>query len=153
MSEGYVERVISQQILLLFVEMGMSDPVIWSFAQLKKYPSCSNRCDYLFFRSKYNLNLGVERLYRFIDNERLDKKTISFRHDGGYIKSKAGFLWRSLCSTRGCQIAHAVTRKIWVKLISESASCLLLTHTSRLAKSPLFHSRINVVSLYASQEV
>ena len=32
-------EILPLKILLLFVEMGISDPVFWSFAQLQKYPS------------------------------------------------------------------------------------------------------------------
>ena len=49
MSEGYVERVISQQILLLFVEMEISDRVLWSSAQLKKHSSAVILIDAIFF--------------------------------------------------------------------------------------------------------
>ena len=129
--------------------MGISDPVLWSFAQLKKNPSAVIDA-IIFFLSKHNLTLGVERLYRLIDERTFRQKQLVSVTMA--VKKQAGFLWRPLWSTRGCQIAHSVTRKISVKLV-KSASCLLLTHTSGLAESPLFHSRINLVSFICSQEV
>ena len=119
------------------------------FCSTEKEPFCSNRCHY-FFSLETQSHLRVERLYRFIDERTLRQKQLVSVTMA--VKKQAGFLWRPLWSTRGCQIAHSVTRKISVKLI-KSASCLLLTHTSGLAESPLFHSRINLDSFICSQEV
>lgn len=104
LSEGHEERIISQQILLY-----------------------SGVIDAVFFLSRHAIIdiLGVERLYRFIDVRTVCQKQVSVprsrlhKKQGGWqngkVKGKAGCRWRSLCSTRGCQISHAVTRKIPVK--------------------------------------
>ena len=55
--------------------MGISDPLLWSFAQLKKNPSAVIDA-IIFFLSKHNLTLGVERLYRFIDERTFRQKQL-----------------------------------------------------------------------------
>ena len=68
--------------------MGISDPVLWSFAQLKKNPSAVIDA-IIFFLSKHNLTLGVERLYRFIDERTFRQKhlvsvTMAVKKTGGF---------------------------------------------------------------------
>ena len=46
MLEGFEERVM---MILIFIEIEISDPVLWSFAQMKKIPF-SIRCDSFFSR-------------------------------------------------------------------------------------------------------
>ena len=83
--------------------MGISDPVLWSFAQLKKNPSAVIDA-IIFFLSKHNLTLGVERLYRFIDERTFRQKQLVSVTMA--VKKQAGFLWRPLWSTRAGGVGH-----------------------------------------------